>query len=244
MTPLAYGSFESSEAFIDAVLALQPKVAAFDCDGTLWHDDSGMKFLYWEIEEGLLPTDVSRAILLRYQEYLAGKVSEDDMCGEMVQIHRGLGEKQVREYAARFARLNVIPQIFPEMRQLIKGMRRLGTDIWTVSSTNNWVIEAAVSDLDIPPERVLAVRVEIENGKATDRLGEMTSGPGKARALKRVLSGPLNTSFGNSIFDLEMLELAQHPIAINPNPDLLAICEQRGWRFYQPSIVKLTSAAP
>lgn len=244
MTSLAYGSFDSPEAFIDAVLGLRPRVAAFDCDGTLWHDDSGMKFLYWEIEEGLLPTDVSQAILLRYQEYLAGKVSEDEMCGEMVQIHRGIEEPQIREYAARFARWNVIPQIFPEMRNLIEKMHGLGVDVWAVSSTNNWVIEEAVSGLSIPPERVLAVRVDIENGKATDRLGEMTSGPGKARALKRALSRTLDTSFGNSIFDLEMLELAQHPIAINPNPDLLGICEQRGWSFYQPAIVKLTSAAP
>lgn len=243
MTLLAYGLFNSPEAFIEAVLALKPQVAAFDCDGTLWPDDSGMKFLYWEIEERLLPADVSKAILDRYQEYLAGKVSEDDMCGEMVQIHRGIEDRRIREFAARFVRVNVVPQIFPEMRQLVEQLCTLGTQVWAVSSTNNWVIEEAVSGLGIPPERVLAVRVEIENGKATDRLGEMTSGPGKARALKRVLSRPLNTSFGNSIFDLAMLELAQYPIAVNPNPDLLAICEQRHWPFYRPAIVKLTSAA-
>lgn len=241
MTSLAYGSFASPQAFIDAVLALNPRVAAFDCDGTLWFDDSGMKFLYWEIEQGLIPSEVVQAIMGRYDEYLAGKVSEDEMCGEMVQIHRGIEEKKIREFAARFARSNVVPQIFPEMRRLVESLHRRGTDVWAVSSTNNWVIEEAVKSIDIPAQRVLAVCVEIEKGVATDRLGEMTSGPGKARALKRVLTRPLDVSFGNSIFDLEMLELAHHPFPVNPSDDLQKIAVQRGWPFYQPAIVKLIS---
>ena len=44
MTPLAYGSFNNPEDFLDAVANLRPQVAAFDCDGTLWFGDSGMKF--------------------------------------------------------------------------------------------------------------------------------------------------------------------------------------------------------
>jgi phosphoserine phosphatase len=200
-----------------------------------------MKFLYWEIEQGFFPTEVTQAIMQRYDEYLAGRVSEDDMCGEMVQIHRGIEEKKIRESAARFAKSNVVPQIFPEMRALIQSLHESGAQVWAVSSTNNWVIEEAVKSLGIPAERVLAVRVEIENGMATDRLGEMTSGPGKARALQRVLSRRLDVSFGNSIFDLEMLELAQSPFPVNPSEALQKICDERGWPFYQPAIVKLTS---
>lgn len=241
MTSRAYGSFESPQQFTDSVLALRPKVAAFDCDGTLWFDDSGMKFLYWEIEQGLLPTEVTQAIMSRYDEYLAGRVSEDDMCGEMVQIHRGIEEKKIRDFAARFARSNVVPHIFPEMRSLIQSLHERGAQVWAVSSTNNWVIEEAVKSLEIPAERVLAVRVEVENGIATDWLGEMTSGPGKARALQRVLSRRLDVSFGNSIFDLEMLELAQSPFPVNPSEALQKIANERGWPFYQPAIVKVTS---
>lgn len=242
MTPCAYGSFDGPESFIDSVLALEPQIAAFDCDGTLWFGDSGMKFLYWEIEQGLLPADATQAILRRYDEYLAGRVSEDDMCGEMVQIHRGIEEKKIRSFAARFAQSNVMAHFFPEMESLVKKLHRQGCDVWAVSSTNHWVIEEAVKKVQIPAERVLAVRVEIEGGIATDRLGEMTSGPGKARALRKVLTKPLDASFGNSIYDLQMLELARNPFAVNPNDDLRAVAEQRGWRFYQPQIAKLTSS--
>jgi HAD superfamily hydrolase (TIGR01490 family) len=241
MTTPTCGSFKSPEAFIDTVANLQPQVAAFDCDGTLWFGDSGMKFFYWEIEEGLIPSDVTEWIMRRYDEYLAGSVSEDEMCGEMVQIHRGISEKKIREFAARFVQSNVMPQFFPEMITLVDRLRRLGCDIWAVSSTNNWVIEEAVSALGISAERVLAVRVEIDNGIATDRLGEITSGPGKAHALQQVLRRPLDVSFGNSIFDLEMLELARNPFPVNPTEDLQKVAEGRGWQFYQPAVANLTS---
>jgi len=241
MSTPAYGSFNSPEEFIDSVLALNPKVAAFDCDGTLWFGDSGMKFFYWEIEQGLIPADVTQAIMRRYDEYLAGRVSEDEICGEMVQIHRGIQDTKIREFASRFAKSNAMPHIFPEMRTLVEKLRRLRCDIWAVSSTNNWVIEEAVRPLGIPGERVLAISVDIENGVATDRLSEITSGQGKARALRKALASPLDASFGNSIFDLEMLELARNPFPVNPNPDLEKIARNRGWRFYQPAVAKLTS---
>jgi HAD superfamily phosphoserine phosphatase-like hydrolase len=242
MTSLPYGSFASPQAFIDSVLALNPQVAAFDCDGTLWFGDSGMKFLYWEIEQGLLSTEATQSIMRRYDEYLAGRVSEDQMCGEMVQIHAGLEDRKVREFAARFAQVSVMPNFFPEMEDLVEKLRLRGCDVWAVSSTNNWVIEESVKKVGIPADRVLAVRVEIENRIATNKLGEITSGLGKARALQHALAKPLDTSFGNSMFDLEMLELARNPFAVNPNDDLRGVAEARHWRFYQPAPAKLTSS--
>lgn len=243
MTAHSYGSFHNPSGFIESVLALHPRVAAFDCDGTLWFGDSGMKFLYWEIEQGLLSTEATQAIMRRYDQYLAGGVSEDEMCGEMVQIHRGIAEKKIREFATRFAESNVVPYLFPEMEVLVERLHALGTEVWAVSSTNNWVIEESVKKVGIPADRVLAVRVAIENGIATDQLGEITSGPGKARALREVLKRPLDMSFGNSMFDLEMLELARQPFAVNPNDDLRKTAEQRGWPRYQPAAAKLTSSS-
>jgi len=243
MTSPGYGSFNSPEDFVEAVANLRPQLSAFDCDGTLWFGDSGMKFMYWEIEEGLIASDVAAWMLRRYDEYLAGRVSEDEICGEMVQIHRGIPEQRIREFAAGFVKSNIMPHFFPEMITLVNRLRMQSCDIWAVSSTNNWVIEEAVSKIGIPAERVLAVRVEIDRGIATDHLGEMTSGPGKAHALQRVLKKPLDVSYRNSLFDLEMLELARNAFPVNPNDDLRKIAEQRAWRFYQPAVAKLTSTA-
>lgn len=223
-------------AFIDSVLALDPQVIAFDCDGTLWAGDAGADFMYWEIEQKLLPEETSRWLLARYKRYLAGKVSEEDMCGEMVQVHRGISATKIVTAAKKFFAEVVEPRIFPEMQELAHRLIAAGREVWAVSSTNDWVIIEGVKRFGIPAERVLAASVKSVNGLATDELIQIPSDEGKRTALRKVLTRTLNASFGNSIHDVAMLELAEHAFAINPNPDLVTIADERQWTVYQPEI--------
>src|SRR6202041_1861664 len=134
----------SPQEFVDAVLSREPAIAVFDCDGTLWDGDSGYDFMVWSIEEGLVSRNASDWIDNRYRLYLAGKVSELAMCGEMVQIYDGLSEVEIRRAAAAFFHSRFPEKIFPEMRSLVASLTDRGTDIWVVSSTNNWVIDEGV----------------------------------------------------------------------------------------------------
>lgn len=223
-------------AFIDSVLALEPQVIAFDCDGTLWAGDSGADFMYWEIEQKLLPGETSRWLLDRYKEYLAGKVSEEDMCGEMVQVHRGIPVGRIVAATKKFFAEVVERRIFPEMRELAQRLVAAGREVWAVSSTNDWVVIEGVKRFGIPAERVLAAAVKSVDGVPTDELIQIPSDEGKRTALRKVLTRKLDVSFGNSIHDVAMLELAENAFAINPNPDLTTIAQERGWRIYQPEI--------
>src|SRR5580698_6400157 len=105
-----------SADFFDSVLRLQLKLAVFDCDGTLWAGDAGERFFDWELRRGLLSDEAARWLRARYAEYKAGKVSEEQMCGEMVTIHSGLAESDVLKAAKQFFDGNFVKQIFPEMR--------------------------------------------------------------------------------------------------------------------------------
>ena len=111
-----------------------------------------------------------------------------------------------------------------------------GREVWAVSSTNDLVVIEGLKRFGIPAERVLATAVKISNGIATDELIHVPSDEGKRTALRKVLTRKLDASFGNSIHDVAMLELAEHAFAINPNPDLVVIAKQRGWTIYQPEI--------
>src|SRR6202040_2625899 len=141
----------SPEEFAGSVLSREPAVAVFDCDGTLWDGDSGYDFMLWSIEEGIVSRNASDWIDSRYRLYRAGKVSELAMCGEMVQIYDGLSELEVRRAAAAFFRSRVTDKIFPEMHSLTTALNERGTEIWAVSSTNNWVVEEGVRSFHIPP---------------------------------------------------------------------------------------------
>ena len=224
----------STPEFVRTVRALKPTIAVFDCDGTLWAGDAGSSFMKWSMESGLLSRDASDWMDERYRAYLRGEVSELAICGEMVQIYRDLREPELRTAARTFFDLYIAPRIFSEMQQLCADLKAAGTTLWAVSSTNNWVIEAAMEHFGIPAERVLAARVSVVNGLITAQLIDVPTDDGKAVALAHNGIANPTAVFGNSIHDAAMLEMAQHPFAVNPSPALLEAATSKGWAVYQP----------
>ncbi len=224
----------AAQQFIESVLQLAPRVAAFDCDGTLWSGDAGERFFDWELKRGLVTPEVSRAMRARYEEYKAGKVSEDDMCGEMVTMHHGLSEAAMVQAATEFMSYSFPGRVFREMQALVRRLREDGCEIWAVSSSNEWVIRAGMQPFGIPQDRILAAKVELDGGLVTERLVRVPSGPGKPRVLREVVPKNIDAAFGNSQWDVDMLAHATHAFAVNPSPDLETLARQRGWTVYFP----------
>lgn len=226
---------EPALEFVDSVLALKPSIAVFDCDGTLWSGDAGADFFYWEIERGLVSGEVGEWARARYEDYKAGKVGEEQMCGEMVTINRGVSCDVLERAAAEFFDEVVASRIFPELQELTHRLKDHGCELWAVSSTNNWVVEVGAERFGIQRERVLAACVHVDNGCASDRLIRVPTDELKAAAIREVIGGPMEAVFGNSVHDQAMLELAKWPFVVNPNPDLEQIARERGWTVYWPA---------
>ncbi len=140
----------TAEEFERLVFECKPKVAVFDCDGTLWSGDAGYGFMAWTLEQGLVSRSTHDWLDNRYRAYRAGNVSEDAMCGEMVQMYAGLRDEELRAAAARYVDLFVRKRVFAEMAALVARMQQAGIELWAVSSTNRWVIEEGLRDFGIP----------------------------------------------------------------------------------------------
>lgn len=228
-------SLTSAQAeFIESVLRLRPRVAAFDCDGTLWSGDAGEGFFSWELERGLVSEEIRRWAHARYADYKAGNVAEEVMCGEMASMHRGMREEVVQQAADTYIAQGIVPNIFPEMRELVRRLQEAGCDVWAVSSTNVWVIRAGMRSFGISQDRILSAETAVENGVITDRLIRVPSGAGKPEAIRGAITSPLDCAFGNSIWDREMLAMSKYPFAINPSAELKKIAVEGGWTVYQP----------
>jgi phosphoserine phosphatase len=225
------------EEFRRAVLKPTPRIAVFDCDGTLWSGDAGVGFMNWSMEAGLLSRDACEWLDDRYRLYRQGKVTEVEICGEMVQVYADLRDEELRRAAARYFAAHVEAQIFPEMQTLIADLRAAGAEIWAVSSTNNWVIEEGVGRFGIPLDRVVAASVEIKEGVITSNLRAVPTGEGKAEALRRLGISAPDAVFGNSIHDAAMLEMAARPFPVNPTPDLTERSAKRAWPVFYPEAV-------
>jgi HAD superfamily phosphoserine phosphatase-like hydrolase len=224
----------TTENFLQSVLGLRPRIAAFDCDGTLWSGDAGENFFAWEIDKGVVSPEVARAMRDRYAEYKAGKVTEEDMCGEMVSMHNGLTETVMMTAAREFMSSAFPGRIFPEMMELVGRLQQQGCEIWAVSSSNEWIIRAGLEQFGIDADRILAAKAEVNGEIVAETLVRVPSGPGKPKALREVVNKEIDAAFGNSRWDTEMLTMAKHAFAVNPNPDLEAIARERGWTIYFP----------
>ncbi len=225
----------TAEEFTRMVFDCKPRVAVFDCDGTLWGGDAGYGFMAWSLEQGLVSRSTTDWIDTRHRAYRVGQVSEEDICGEMVQIYAGLRDQELRAAAAQFFAESIEKHIFPEMATLVAALREQNVELWAVSSTNRWVIEEGVRRFGIPAERVLAAEMRVTNGLITNELTDVPTGPGKAVSLRRVGLTHPDAVFGNSVHDLAMLEMARCAFPVNPSPSLLEEAAKRGWGYFLPA---------
>lgn len=224
----------TAQEFERLVFEGNPKVAVFDCDGTLWSGDSGYGFMIWSIEQGLVSRSTSDWIDTRHRAYRAGKVSELEICGEMVQIYAGLREQELRAAAAQYVREFVRDRVFPEMASLVAALQRSGVEIRAVSSTNRWVVAEGVREFGIPENHVLAAEVRVAADMISTEILDVPTDEGKADALKRIGFATPDAVFGNSIHDLAMLEIARHAFPVNPSPALLEAAARNGWGYFRP----------
>jgi len=220
------------------VFALNPRVAIFDCDGTLWGSDSGSGFMNWSIEHGLLNKSAGEWVATRHAAYHDGHVTEYNICAEMVQIYSGIPESTIRAAAAKYMSSFAPAHYFPEMTSLVSELRRRGVDIWAVSSTNKWVVAEGVRPLGIAEDRILAAEVTVENGRLTGIVVDVPTDESKASALRKVGIIQPDAVFGNSIHDLAMLEIAREAFPINPSPGLLEAAARKGWGYFAPTPIE------
>ena len=233
----------SGQQFQALVLENDPKVAVFDCDGTIWGGDSGYGFMIWSIEQGLVSRSTSDWIDTRHRAYQAGLVSELTICGEMVQIYAGLREQELRSAAAQYIREFVQGNVFAEVAELIASLHQNGVELWAVSSTNKWVVAEGVRALGIAEERVLAAEVRVKDGLICSEILDVPTGEGKAASLRRVGLDRPDAVFGNSVHDLAMLEIARCPYPVNPSPALLEAAMKNGWGFFRPQAAEVTQSS-
>jgi phosphoserine phosphatase len=233
----------SAKEFKQQVLDLKPKIAVFDCDGTLWSGDSGYGFMVWSIEQGLVSRSTSDWIDSRHRAYRAGKVSELQICGEMVQIYAGLREQELQAAAAQYVEEFVRGRVFEEMADLVAELRHQGAQLWAVSSTNKWVVAEGVRPFGIPGERVLAAEVAAAAGIIGSQIVDVPTDEGKAAALARAGLTRPDAVFGNSVHDLAMLEVAARAFPVNPSPALLEAATRKGWGYFRPAAAEGIQAA-
>lgn len=75
-------------------------------------------------------------------------------------------------------------RFIPEMQDLFARLKEEGFDVWVLSSSNHWAVEAMSEEYGVHPSRVLGIRPKVlEDGVSSELLIPLTQGTGNAEAV-------------------------------------------------------------
>ncbi len=213
----------------------RPTAAFFDLDKTIIAKSSTLAFSR-EFQAGGL---ISRRAMLRsaYAQFLffTGGADHDQMEKMrqfMSQLCAGWDVATVREIVADTLHNVVDPLVYDEAVGLIEEHRLAGRDIVIVSTSGTEVV-GPIGEM-LGADRVVATRMEIEDGRYTGEIAYYAYAEEKARAIEELASElgyDLESSYAysDSVTDVPMLEAVGHAHAVNPDKELRKVAASRGW---------------
>jgi HAD superfamily hydrolase (TIGR01490 family) len=151
-------------------------------------------------------------------------------------------ERDVVRRIAREAIEEVIePIVYDEALALIAEHHEAGRPVFIVSASPEEIVAPLAEHLGIA--RWIATQAEVEDGRYTGRVAFYAYGPHKAVAMAEVAAAEgidLSESYAysDSATDEPMLAVVGHPVAVNPDRELLRIARDREWevRYFVRSV--------
>jgi len=128
----------------------------------------------------------------------------------------------------------VLPRAYPEMLQVAWGHQDAGRDVYIVTAASQ-EMAASLADVFVF-DGGIGMRSEIRDGVYTGQPdGPFTYREGKAEAIREVAEREgydLSESwaYSDSESDLPMLRAVGHPVAVNPDAELLRVARAEGWQ--------------
>ncbi|WP_298135040.1 HAD family phosphatase [Acidiferrobacter sp.] len=211
-------------------------VALFDLDNTLLAGDSDYAWGQFLITVGAVDrARYEHANGRFYDAYKAGTLDIGEFLAFALEPLRRIPQSQLLAWRARFVEECVRPMIKPWAAPLLESYRAQGVTLALVTATNDFVTAPIAELFGIP--HLVATVAERRNGHFTGRCGGVPCfREGKVTRVRSWMADH-GLAWADSVFysdshnDLPLLEAVSRAVAVDPDPTLLAIAEQRGWEI-------------
>lgn len=227
------------------------QAAFFDLDKTVIAKASMVAFGRPLYREGLL----SRWLLLRalYGQLIYLWLGADEqkltkMRDSALRITRGWHQDHIRSIVRETIEEVIEPIIFDEAIELIREHQAAGRHVVLISASPEEIVAPLADHLGVD---AIATRAEVDDeGRYSGKMAFYCYGPGKAEAMRDLaeragIDLAASYAYSDSATDLPMLEVVGHPVAVNPDRELLKIAREREWavrHFVRP--VRLRDRVP
>lgn len=215
---------------------------AFDGDGTLWSGDVGEDVFHHAVTRGLLREAAAEALAREaaayqiesggsaselaarlFAAYLAGAYPEREACAMMTWCYAGFSQSELVELARHaFAETDLADRLHRELEPILGFARETGLRVVVVSASPQLIVEEAATLWGVSASDVTASRAAFEGETIAARLASpVPYAEGKPLALRALAPDrELIASFGDNVFDIEMLRAARLGVAVRPKPAL------------------------
>ncbi len=209
-------------------------LAIFDLDNTLLAGDSDYLWGQFLVEKGIVDREHYEQENERfYRDYHAGRL---DMGAFLRFALRPLAVHPIpvlHAWREDFLREKIDPVILAPARDLVHRHRVAGDVLLVITATNAFVTAPIAERFGI--SHLIATEPEQVDGRYTgDVAGTPAFREGKVRRLDAWLaqtgySLTGSTFYSDSHNDIPLLDRVDYPIAVDPDPQLLAYAQDRGW---------------
>jgi HAD superfamily hydrolase (TIGR01490 family) len=209
-------------------------LAIFDLDNTLIGGDSDYLWGCFVCEQGLVDGDEFAARNEQfYADYQAGKLDIRAYLRFALSPLVGQAPETLAAWHRKFMATKIEPIMLPKAAALIDSHRKRGHELLVVTATNQFITRPIAEALGIG--ELLACEAEMVDGRYTgEPAGVPSYHEGKVTRLRAWLVDRDTTLDGAYFYsdshnDLPLLKLVDHPVAVDPDPTLLAHAEAAGW---------------
>jgi len=219
--------------------------AFFDLDKTIIAKSSTLAFTRPLFKAGFLSrTTLAKAGIAQayYQAFGADHEQLERIKEELAGLTKGWDRDEIIRLVEETVDEVVAPLVYSEALAIIDNHRRSGRRVVVVSTSPDEIVRPLCRYLGI--EDVIATRSEIdEEGRYTGAIELYAYGPAKAQAMVEMATREgidlsASYAYSDSITDIPMLEAVGHPVAVNPDSDLLEAATERNWeiRWFESAV--------
>ena len=215
------------------------QLALFDLDNTLLSGDSDYEWTQHLVSKGVLDRATFEARNdAFYAQYKAGTLDIDEFLAFQLRPLADNPRATLDVWLEDFLETRVRPMITTQARELVNRHLAQGDLCALVTATNSFVTGPVCREFGIP--HLIATVAAQENGQFTGKpRGTPSFREGKITRVDAWLEsmGLWRGSFARSWFysdslnDLPLLMQVSDPVAVNPDPTLLAHAQQAGWEI-------------
>lgn len=209
-------------------------LAIFDLDNTLLAGDSDYLWGQFLVQQGLVDGKEYEETNQRfYDEYKAGRLDIYKFLAFSLHPLTLFSPSMLHEMHGQYMHQMIDKLITPQALALVEKHRQQGDTLLIITATNSFITKPIAHAFGIP--HLLATEPEMVDGRYTGKVsGIPCFQDGKVKNLHRWLNDH-NMSLQESWFysdshnDLPLLYEVTHPVAVDPDPQLRQVAEERNW---------------